>query len=158
MNNTQCIRFHMTFEPTCIDCIGRYNFLMLSLQWRHNELDGTSNHLHIDCLLNRLFQRRSMKTSKLCVTGLCEGNSPVTGDTDVSFWWRHYGDLGPTRGGGIAWWSTISRDTITNTGIAAINLPFTVISSVKSHVIMPTQSYTGLIILVLPLYLTFLFS
>ena len=31
-------------------------------------------------LLNRLFRRRSKKTSKLCVTGLCEGNSPVTGE------------------------------------------------------------------------------
>ena len=25
-------------------------------------------------------RRRSKKTSKLCVTGLCEGNSPVTGE------------------------------------------------------------------------------
>ena len=27
-----------------------------------------------------LFWQRSMKTSKLRVTGLCEGNSPVTGE------------------------------------------------------------------------------
>ena len=26
------------------------------------------------------FRRRSKKTSKLCVTGICEGNSPVTGE------------------------------------------------------------------------------
>ena len=38
-----------------------------------------SNHQPRDCLLNRLFRRRSKKTSKLRVTGLCEGNSPVTG-------------------------------------------------------------------------------
>ena len=44
------------------------------LPWRHNEHDDASNH---DCLLNRLFRRRSRKTSKLCVTGLCEGNSTV---------------------------------------------------------------------------------
>ena len=31
-------------------------------------------------LLNRLFRRRSKKTSKVHVTGLCEGNLPVTGD------------------------------------------------------------------------------
>ena len=31
-------------------------------------------------LLSRLFRRRSKKTSKLCVTGLCAGNSPVTGE------------------------------------------------------------------------------
>ena len=30
--------------------------------------------------LNRLFRRRSKKTSKLRVTGLCAGNSPVTGE------------------------------------------------------------------------------
>ena len=49
------------------------------LLWRHNERDGVSNHRCLDCLLNRLFRRRSKKTSKLCVTGLCEGNPPVTG-------------------------------------------------------------------------------
>ena len=33
-----------------------------------------------DCLLNRLFRWRSKKTSKLRFTGLCAGNSPVTGE------------------------------------------------------------------------------
>ena len=46
-----------------------------------------------------LFRGRSKKTSKLRVTGLCEGNSPVTGDfptqrasdaENVSIWWRHH--------------------------------------------------------------------
>ena len=50
------------------------------LQRRHNERDGVSNHRRPDCLLIRLFRRRSKKTSKLRVTGLCEGNSPVTGE------------------------------------------------------------------------------
>ena len=51
-----------------------------SLQWRHNERDGVSNHQPHDCLLNLSFRRRSKKTSRLRVTGLCEGNSegPVT--------------------------------------------------------------------------------
>ena len=49
----------------------------ISLQWRHNERDGVSNHQPHDCLLNRLFRNRSKKTSKLPITGLCEGNSPV---------------------------------------------------------------------------------
>ena len=48
-----------------------------SLQWRHHGRDGVSDHQPHDCLLNRLFRRRSKKTSKLRVTGLCEGNSPV---------------------------------------------------------------------------------
>ena len=55
------------------------------LQWRHNEHGGVSNHHHHDCLLNRLFMRRSKKTPKLRVTGICEGihrwpvNSPHKG-------------------------------------------------------------------------------
>ena len=68
-------------------------------QWRHDELDGISNHQPYDCLLNRLFTHRSKKTSKLRVTGLCVGNSGVTGDfpaqrassaENVSIWWRHH--------------------------------------------------------------------
>ena len=46
-----------------------------ALRWRHNERDGVSNHQRLDCLLSRLFRRRSKKTSKLRVTGLCEENS-----------------------------------------------------------------------------------
>ena len=70
-----------------------------SLPWRHNEPDGASNHQPLDCLLNRLFRRRSKKTSKLRVSGLCEGNSPVTCEflsqrasnaKNVSIWWRHH--------------------------------------------------------------------
>ena len=48
----------------------------ITLQWRHNGHDSVSNHQPHGCLLNRLFRRRSKKTSKLCVTGLCVGNSP----------------------------------------------------------------------------------
>ena len=46
--------------------------------WHHSERDGVSNHRHLDCLLHRLF-RRSKKTPKFRVTGLCERNSSVTG-------------------------------------------------------------------------------
>ena len=49
-------------------------------QWRHNGCDGVPNHQPHDCLFNRLFRRRSKKTSTLRVTGLCAGNSPVTGE------------------------------------------------------------------------------
>ena len=68
-------------------------------QWHHNERDGVSNHQPHDCLLNSLlFRRRSMETSKLRVTGLCEGNSPysphkgASNAENVSFWWRHHDD------------------------------------------------------------------
>ena len=51
-----------------------------SLQWRHNERDGVSNHQPHGCLFKRLFKAQIKKTSKLRVTGLCEGSSPVTGE------------------------------------------------------------------------------
>ena len=74
-----------------------------SMQWRHNDCEGVLNHQpHA-----RLFRRRSKKTSKLRVTGLCARNSPVTGEfpaqktsnaENVSIWWRHHefhiGDAG----------------------------------------------------------------
>ena len=44
----------------------------ITLQWRHNGHDGVSNHQLHDCLLNRLFRRRSKKTS------------------NQSIWWRHH--------------------------------------------------------------------
>ena len=71
----------------------------MSLQWRHNGRDSVSNHKPNDCLLNRLFRRRSKKTSKFRVTGLCARNSPGTGEfpaqmasyaENVSIWWRHH--------------------------------------------------------------------
>ena len=74
----------------------------LPLQWRHNGHDGVSNHQHRHCLLNRLFRCRSKKASELLVTGLCAGNSPVTGEfptqmasnaENVSIWWRHHADF-----------------------------------------------------------------
>ena len=72
---------------------------LTSLRWRHNDHAGVSNHQPHGCLLNRLFRRKSKKTSKLRVTGLCAGNSPGTGEfpaqmassaENVSIWWRHH--------------------------------------------------------------------
>ena len=45
----------------------------VSLQWRRNEHNDVSNHQPHDCLLNRLFRRKSKKTSKLRVAGLMRG-------------------------------------------------------------------------------------
>ena len=78
-----------------------------SLQWRHNGHNGVSNHQPHGCLLNRLFRRRSKKTSKLRVIGLCAGNSPETGEFHAqrasnaetsgkcfhSSWWRHHNGI-----------------------------------------------------------------
>ena len=57
---------------------------------------ASQSHQPHDCLLDRLFRRKSKKTSKLRLTGLCEGNSPVAGELpaqrasnaeNVSIWW-----------------------------------------------------------------------
>ena len=75
------------------------DFSLFSSQWHHNGFDSVSNHQPHDCFLKRLFRRRSKKTSKLCVTGLCAGNSPGTGEfpaqmasnaENLSIWWRHH--------------------------------------------------------------------
>ena len=71
-----------------------------ALQWRNNEHDDVSNDQPHDCLLNRLFRCGSKKIQKFRVTGLCTGNSPVTGEFPAqrasnagneSNWWRHHG-------------------------------------------------------------------
>ena len=53
---------------------------MLSFLWRHNGWGSDLNHQPHDCLLNRLFRRRSKKTLKLRVTVFCAGNSSGTGE------------------------------------------------------------------------------
>ena len=72
----------------------------IASQWRHNDRYSVSNHQPHDWLLNRIFRCRSKKTSKLRVIGLCEANSPVTGEfpaqrvsdaENVSIWWSRHG-------------------------------------------------------------------
>ena len=82
----------------CVDGLRIYNDWR-TLRWRHNGCNSVSNHQPHDCLPNRLFRRRSKKTSKIRVTGPCAGNSPGTGEfpaqmasnaENVSIWWRHH--------------------------------------------------------------------
>ena len=106
-NNTRVtnIHFHMLSKQVQCEVFRGKSVPFLhgdegrTLQWRHNGHDGVSNHQPHDCLLNRLFRRRSKKTSKLRVTSLCAGNSPGTGEfpaqmasnaKNVSIWWRHH--------------------------------------------------------------------
>ena len=91
-NNRDCPRIFWEHEH-------KKTHLRVTLQWRHNECDGVTNHRRLDCLHNRLSRRRSKNTSKVHDTGLCEGNSPVTGEFPAqrtsdaendSIWWRHH--------------------------------------------------------------------
>ena len=70
-----------------------------SLLWCHNWRDSVSNHQPHVCLFNCLVRCRSKKTSKLHVTGICAGNSPVTVELseqmtsnagNVSIWWHYH--------------------------------------------------------------------
>ena len=74
------------------------HYCTVPLQWRHNESYCVSNHRRLDGMLNRLFRRRSKKTSKPALLTVCEGNPPVTtgfpsqtasNAGNVSIWWRH---------------------------------------------------------------------
>ena len=78
------------------------HFCRTSLQWRHNERDGVSNHQRLHCLLYCWFRRRRKKTPKFCDTGLCEGNLPATSELpaqkarnsiNISIWLHHHGIL-----------------------------------------------------------------
>ena len=97
MNTSALVQSSWRMESTFIMVTHRG---LGSLQWRHNGRDSVSNHQPHDCFFNRLFRRRSRKTPKLRVTGLCAGNSPEAGEfpgqmasnaEKVSIWWRHHG-------------------------------------------------------------------
>ena len=73
--------------------------IILSLQWRHNMRDGVANRTASRLFAQPFFTRRSKNTPKLRVTGLCEGNAPVTGGfsiqkasnaENISIKWRHH--------------------------------------------------------------------
>ena len=82
--------------PQCwikVHCIGQ---IKCWNGWRHDGCDSISNHQPHNC---HVFRRRSKKTSKLRITGLCAGNSPVTGEfpaqrasnaENISIWWCHH--------------------------------------------------------------------
>ena len=95
--------YSMVFRVCCTETVDQIILpdknIRYTLQWRHNESDSVSKHQPQNCLLSCLFRRRSKKTSKLRVIGLCAVNSPVTGEfpaqmasntENVSIWWRHH--------------------------------------------------------------------
>ena len=103
-----CSKQNQGNAVTCREVLKLYQFIWQtlplasrsnSLQWCHNGRDGVSNHQPHECLLNRLSRRRSKKTLKLRITGLCAVNLPVTGKfpalrdsnaENVSIWSRHH--------------------------------------------------------------------
>ena len=94
---TKNFNSYIDFPPW--QSLGEWKCFLITLHWRHNGHDSVSNHHPHDCLLNRLFRRRSKKISKLRVTGLCAGKSSETDKfptqmasnaENVSIWRRHH--------------------------------------------------------------------
>ena len=81
--------------------------VFLPSRWRHKSAMA-SQITSLTIVYSTVYsRRRSKKTSKLRVTGLCEGNSPVTGEfpaqrasnaENVSIWWRQHALMVPTTG------------------------------------------------------------
>ena len=94
----------------------RTHRISAKLQWCHHERNGVSSHRCRYSLLNHLFRRRSKKTSKLRLTGLCEDNPPLTGGfpsqsvsnaENVSIWLRNHED-----------WHITGENDVTTTALA----------------------------------------
>ena len=71
-----CFLFSNPYAPTGVEKRGG-GFLRGKVHSTY-VIMSVSYHRRLACLINRLFRRRSKKTSKFRVTGLCEGNPPVT--------------------------------------------------------------------------------
>ena len=133
------------------------NWRHMKLRWRHNGRDSVSNHQPNDCLLKRLFRRRSKKTSKLRVTGLCVGNSPGTGEfpaqmasnaENVSIWWRHHEE----RSVGF-WWSIKIPTESTELHIFPVPVVLRCAHTLHWHprfILMPTLAAPGIVQCCLP--------
>ena len=76
----------------------RYLQRCCTLQWRHNECHGVSNHQPHDYLLNRLLRQmkenfEAPRHQPLCGSHRSPVNSPHKGPTTrkkVSIWWHHH--------------------------------------------------------------------
>ena len=90
-------------EPMLIQIYVAIMRHQVTMSWHYHDVIMSTMASQItsltDCLHSQLFRRRSKKTTKLSVTGLCAANSPVTGEfpiqmasnaENVSISWRHH--------------------------------------------------------------------
>ena len=92
LRNICMSRFYIENQADNMARVFRYHYSDVKMGAMASQITG-------DCLLKRLFRGISQKTSKLRVTGLCKGNSPVTGEfptqrENVSIWWRRHDSNG----------------------------------------------------------------
>ena len=76
--------------------------IFFTSQWRHDERDDVWNHWRLHCFQLLLQAQIKENIKKLRITGLCAGNSQVTGEFPAqnasnvengSIWWRHHAFL-----------------------------------------------------------------
>ena len=115
--------------------------LEISLQWHHNGHDSVSNCRCLDFLIMGLFRCRSKKASELCVTGHCEGNSPVTSE----FPSQRASNAGNVSFDDVVMWTAISSMSVCRwSGVGSITTIFSVqfkyfpFFSVLSKHLLPT--------------------
>ena len=93
-HKTHFISYFNIYTKKCLTGVNKHIITMTS-KWSRS----VSNHQPLHCLFSRLFRRKSKITSKVRVTGLSAGNSPVTGEftaqmasnaENVFIWWRHH--------------------------------------------------------------------
>ena len=70
-----------------------------SIQWRHHERDGVSNHRRLDCLLSRLLRAQIKQSIKArrhwppwgeSTGDRCIPSQEASNGKNVSIWWRHH--------------------------------------------------------------------
>ena len=76
----KCYCWFLIIDTTSAYVHPKISFRALASVVKQIRRDGVSNHQPHDCFLNRFVRHTWKKISKLRVTGLCEGNSPVTGE------------------------------------------------------------------------------
>ena len=67
-----------------------------SLQWRHNECDGLSNHRRFDCLFHAQIKENIKAPRHKPLWGEFTGDRPTrraSNAKNVSIWWRHHMDI-----------------------------------------------------------------
>ena len=95
--SSKCVTNSRKWGPWVPDPEIHYNYVIMSAM--------VSQITSLTIVYSTVYsRRRSKRTSKLRVTGLCEGNSPVTGEfpaqrasnaENVSIWWSHNGPQRP---------------------------------------------------------------
>ena len=81
-------------QPVLLNvCVMHWYIIYWSLQWRHNERDGVSNHQPRHCFTQPFIQAKIKENFKVSRHWPLFGEFPaqmVSNAENVSIWWRHH--------------------------------------------------------------------